>query len=186
MRRPVRWKRVGLWSGGTLLALVVTWLVAGYLVFVDPKVSHPTHADAVVVLGSPVNNGRLDAALKLVHDGVSTNLVISLNSPKQWQARNVCQQPPAGVAVTCFNPSPSTTRGEAEEVHRLVARHGWRNIVVVTSTYHVSRARMIFRRCFDGTLQMVAARRGISLRDWAYQYFYQSAAYVKAALQSGC
>jgi uncharacterized SAM-binding protein YcdF (DUF218 family) len=59
-------------------------------------------------------------------------------------------------------------------------------VVVVTSTYHVSRARLIFDRCLDGRLYLVAARRHISLGTWAYQYLYQTGGYVKAALQPDC
>jgi hypothetical protein len=33
---------------------------------------------------------------------------------------------------------------------------------------------------------MVGTSHGMSLGKWAYQYVYQTGAYVKAALQSGC
>lgn len=68
----------------------------------------------------------------------------------------------------------------------LARQHGWTSVGVVTSTYHVSRARIIFDRCLDGRLYVVAARHGISVFTWAYQYLYQTGAYVKAALQSDC
>ena len=68
----------------------------------------------------------------------------------------------------------------------LARQHGWTSVVVVTSTYHVSGPRMIFDRCLDGKLYLVAARRGISMLTWAYQYLYQTGAYVKAVLQPGC
>jgi len=71
-------------------------------------------------------------------------------------------------------------------MRRLAQQHNWTSIVVVTSTYHVSRARMIFQRCFSGKLYMAAARRGIGPATWIYQYLYQTGAYIKAVLQSGC
>lgn len=77
-------------------------------------------------------------------------------------------------------------RSEAEHVRDQARQHGWTSFVVVTSTYHVSRARMIFDRCLDGSLYMVAARRGISMFTRAHQYLYQTGAYVKAVLQPGC
>ena len=80
----------------------------------------------------------------------------------------------AGVSVTCFTPNPATTQGEAQEIRRLAAAQHWNTIIVVTSTYHVSRARMIIERCFDGRLEVVAARTHISLLDWAYQFAYQT------------
>ena len=181
-----RGKRALLISGIGLAVLFVAWLIAGYLVIVDPTVNHPEHADAVVVLGPPDENGRVDTALDLVHRGVTSNLVISVMSERQRQAKSLCTAPQVGFTVTCFQPHPATTRGEAQHVRDLARQHGWRSIIVVTSTYHVSRARMVFDRCLDGPLYLVAARRHISIFNWTYQYLYQTGAYVKAALQSGC
>ncbi|HEY2299440.1 MAG TPA: YdcF family protein [Jatrophihabitans sp.] len=181
-----RGKRVLLISAICLLALFVTWFTFGWLVIGNPKVDHPKHADAIIILGSPENNARIEAAESLLDQHVTNQLVISLNSPDQRHAYSLCTHPPAGVSVTCFQPKPSSTRGEAEEMRRLAQQHGWKSIVVVTSTFHVSRARMIFKRCITGTVYMVAARRGIGLSTWTYQYLYQTGAYVKAVLQSGC
>jgi hypothetical protein len=173
-------------GGICLLVLFVTWFTLAWFLVGHPRVDHPSHADAVVILGSPENNDRIEAAESLLADHVSDQLVISLNSPLQRHAARTCEHPPAGVTVTCFKPNPSTTQGEAEEVRRLAAQRGWKSIAVVTSTFHVSRARYIFNRCFDGKLYMIAARKGIGLITWTYQYLYQTGAYVKAALQSGC
>jgi uncharacterized SAM-binding protein YcdF (DUF218 family) len=167
-------------------ALVVAWLVLCYLVIADPTVNHPRRADAIVVLGPPDDNGRVDTALSLIRQHVATNLVISMTSERQRQARSLCAAPQDGFDVTCFRPQPSTTRGEAKHVRDLARQHGWTSVVVVTSTYHVSRARMTFDRCLDGMLYLVAARRGITVFTWAYQYLYQTGAYVKALLQPGC
>jgi DUF218 domain-containing protein len=181
-----RGKRIAFVSGISLVVLFVAWLIVGYLVVVDPTVNHPEHADAVVVLGPPDNNGRVDTALDLVRRHVTSNLVISVMSEKQRLAKSLCTDPQDGFTVTCFQPLPRTTRGEAEHVRNLARQHGWHSIIVVTSTYHVSRARMIFDRCIDGRVDLVAARRHIAISDWAYQYLYQTGAYVKAILQSGC
>lgn len=166
--------------------LFVVWLVGGFFVIARPHVNHPVHADAVVVLGPPDSNGRIGIAETLINEHVAPNLIISVASEKQRRAKHLCTERQNGFTVTCFRPSPATTRGEAEEVRRLAQQHGWTSIIVVTSTYHVSRARMIFKRCFDGQLSFVAARRGISLGIWAFQYAYQTAGYVKAFLKTDC
>ena len=71
-----------------------------------------------------------------------------------WEEANrLCAQP----RVLCFKPAPYSTQGEARWIGREAAGRGWDSVVVVTSTYHVRRARMIVRRCFDGALATVAA-----------------------------
>ena len=54
-------------------------------------------------------------------------------------------------------PEPPTTRGEARQVARLADERDWRAILVVTSAYHVLRARLIFRRSLTCELALVSA-----------------------------
>jgi len=143
-----------------LILLVGLWLVAVALLFVWPRAAQtpPSHADVVVVL-SGGGNGRLDPALKLVGRGVAPVLAISsaFRDPKWKKAHALCRRRnrQTRFRVLCFEASPYSTRGEAETVARLAGRYGWHRIVVVTSTYHVTRARMLFRRCFHGSLWTV-------------------------------
>jgi uncharacterized SAM-binding protein YcdF (DUF218 family) len=183
VERPSRWWQ---WAALAVGVLLVAWLVVGYLVIADPTVNHPRHADAVVVLGPPDNNGRVDTALSLIRQHVATNLVISVMSERQRQAKSLCTAPQEGFNVTCFQPHPATTRGEAEHVRDPARQHGWTSVVVVTSTYHVSRARMIFQRCLDGRLFVVAARRDISYSPGYTSTCIRPAPTVKAVLQPGC
>jgi uncharacterized SAM-binding protein YcdF (DUF218 family) len=171
-----------------VLALVLVWAVGGYFVVVHPKTNTPTHADAVIVLGSVHVNGRLQVGFDLIDKGLADNMVISVGATDTQAMRAyACSYKVPNVTITCFTPVPGTTRGEAEEVARLTQAHGWKKVIVVTSTYHVSRARFIFGRCFKGTIEMVKADRGgIGVQTWAYQYLYQSLGYVKAFTESGC
>ena len=59
-------------------------------------------------------------------------------------------------------------------------------MIIVAFTPHISRAPFILQRCFDGELTMVASPTHISLLDWMFEYVYQTAGYVRAALQPGC
>jgi len=143
-----------------LVLLVALWLVAVALLFVWPQAAQtpPAHADVVVVL-SGGENGRLDPALKLVQRGVAPVLAISsaFRDPKWTKAHRLCrgQDGPTRFRVLCFEANPYSTRGEAEMVTRLAGKYGWHRLVIVTSTYHLTRARMLFRRCFHGSLWTV-------------------------------
>jgi hypothetical protein len=184
--RSAPWGRIARITGISVLVLFLVWVVGGYFVLVRPQVSHPTHAAAIVMLGPPDENNRVETALKLIKDHVATMLVISVPAGHQRAAKDLCTEPQSGFTVMCFRPNPATTRGEAEEIRRLAAQHGWKSIVVVTSTFHISRARMIVKRCYSGKLYMVPARKGISFGRWMYQYFYQSGGYIKAFLHTSC
>jgi uncharacterized SAM-binding protein YcdF (DUF218 family) len=107
--------------------------------------------------------------------GVAPVLAISSvqRDPKWTTARRLC----AGAygrlrfRVLCFEATPYSTRGEAETVSRLARAHGWHGIVVVTSTYHVTRARMLFRRCYHGALWTVgtASPWWLLPEEWAFE-----------------
>jgi uncharacterized SAM-binding protein YcdF (DUF218 family) len=141
-----------------LAMLAVAWLVATGVLFVWPSTDPPGRADAVVVL-SGGRDQRLDPALRLMRQHVAPVLVISgaAYDPKWKKARALCARGATGFRVVCFDPKPYSTRGEARGIARLAAQHGWRTVDVVTSRYHVFRARMIIGRCYHGTLRMVGA-----------------------------
>jgi hypothetical protein len=165
--------------------IVVLWIGLCYQVVENPTVvAHPTNADAIVVLG-PATSARTDAAVALARQGRSHILVLS-NATTHTHATQLCDHPPTGWTLICFVPEPGTTRGEAEYVRTLAARYGWTNLIVVTSRFHISRARLLLKRCLNGAVQMVAAPESISVGQWLYQYAYQSAGYVRAAAHTDC
>jgi uncharacterized SAM-binding protein YcdF (DUF218 family) len=100
-------------------------------------------ADAIVVLGGRPN--RLPLGRRLREAGVAPVLLV-FNSSGIGDDEHLY-----------VRPEPFTTRGEARVTARLAREHGWRSIVVVTSSYHAPRARMLFRRAFDGEVQTARA-----------------------------
>lgn len=170
----------------TVLALVLVWLVGGYFVLVHPKLDKPTRVDAVLVLGPPQVDGRVDEAIALAHAAYAKTVVVSTPSGLRYGLRRTCADTDAGIEVICFRPDPPTTQGEAQEIGRLAKDRGWTSILVVTSTYHISRARLIVNRCMDGTVGMLAAPGKPGLRKWAYEYLYQTGAYLKAFVNPNC
>jgi uncharacterized SAM-binding protein YcdF (DUF218 family) len=144
-----------------LVGLVAAWLVACAVLFVWPPAESapPRHADAIVMLSG--DHERLPKALALVRRGVAPVLALSSvlsHTPRWAAARRLCAAGRyAGARVVCFDAVPYSTRGEAETVTRLAALRGWHSLVVVTSTFHVTRASMLFRRCFHGPLWVVGS-----------------------------
>jgi len=140
--------------------LVAAWIVACLVFFTwSPWDSGPpAHADVVVMLSG--SKRRLPTALSLIRRGVAPVLALSsVRRTRQWpEADRLCHTHRyAGARVVCFEAVPFSTRGEARTVARLAQARGWRSIVVVTSRFHITRAHMLFRRCWHGPLSMVAA-----------------------------
>lgn len=140
-----------------LALLVAAWLVATAVLFVWPREDEPRSADAVVVL-SGVRDARLAKGLELMQAGVARTLVISDGEARGWAEANRLCAGGAAFRVVCFRPRPYSTHGEAAEVARLARARGWRSLVVVTSRYHVTRSRLLFRRCLDGPVGGVSAK----------------------------
>jgi uncharacterized SAM-binding protein YcdF (DUF218 family) len=147
-------RRLSLTAG----VLVAAWIVLSLVLFVFPpaETGAPVHADAVIVLSG--GRERLPPALALIRRGVAPVLAISsVHRTKPWPlGERVCAAKRyAGARVLCFPAVPYSTRGEAETVGRLARAHGWKRIVVVTNTFHVTRASMLFHRCFHGGISTV-------------------------------
>jgi hypothetical protein len=169
-------------AGVVALGGLVVWALAGLPFLVLPRIDPvPRHADVVLMLGPPVPE-RVATAERLLADGRVDHALISIpysSIPSDLTA--LCER----SDVTCFAPDPSTTRGEAEELGRQAAEHGWTSAVVVTMTPHLTRARMLVGRCFGGRVAMVSSGEQPKY-GWAYQYAYQTAATVKAWILAGC
>jgi uncharacterized SAM-binding protein YcdF (DUF218 family) len=141
----------GLLVLGSLLVLGATSTL-----FLWPESDAPRAADALVVLGPGRDGERFRRALSLERQDYAPVVVVSESrDPARWPIeRQLCATPHA----LCFRAQPFTTRGETRIVANLAREHGWRSLLVVTSTYHVTRARLLYDRCFRGRVTVVAAK----------------------------
>ena len=170
----------------TVVVLAVAWLGAGYLLVVHPHLNTPTKVDAILVLGPPRADGRSAEGVKLMQEGLGGTLVVSVSPTRQYYTGKLCRKPPSGIHIICFAPDPTTTQGEAREIGRLAKAHHWTSIMVVTSTYHISRARLIIKRCMPGKVVMVDTDEHYSFGTWMYQLAYQTGGFAKALIHTGC
>ena len=123
-----------------LLTLIVAYVAGAAYLFVVHHDDRPAKADAVVVLSG--TKQRLPVGERLVREGYAPLLVVSRSTLPEGHGaeRRACR----GGAL-CFRAVPYSTRGEARAIARLAAAHHWRMIDVVTSQFHVFRARILIR-----------------------------------------
>ena len=168
------------------VALLAVIAAIGWPVYVRPQVDELRRADAILVLG-----GQGDEAytfgLEYALQGLTDHVVFSNPSGSDaiWLV-DLCDHQRYSFTVTCLEPSPPTTRGEAQAFEQLASSKGWRSVIVLTRTPHISRARFIVQRCFDGDVMMGWAGTDHWPMEWAWSYVYQTLGYIRAALQSGC
>lgn len=165
-----------------LISCVIVFASATVKLFIRPAQGMPSHVSAIVMLNGSGN--RLPIALDLAWQHRAQFVVISRGSPDYAHGGN-CAPPIPRETIICFDPSPSTTEGEAKYAGRLARKYGWRSVVLVTSAPQDTRARLRFERCFPGSVYAVTVP--ISLSSWPYQVAYEWAATIEAvAFQRHC
>jgi uncharacterized SAM-binding protein YcdF (DUF218 family) len=158
--------------------LLVALVVANLVCFVWPSADTLQHADAVVVLAGG-DGERLDRGLELVRSGVAPTLVASTGPSELCDSA----QP---FEVVCFTPSPETTRGEAEAIGQLAREHGWNRIVLVTSTYHTLRARLLVDRCYSGAIEVAPAEPDQGIVAWIAAIGHEWGGVAESVVDRSC
>ncbi len=172
-RRP--WRLVA-------IVLVIAVSAATARLFIWPDRGMPAQVSAIVMLDG--TGDRLNTALDLAWQHRAPFVVISRGSPVFGHGGDCAPSIPH-VDVICFDPNPSTTKGEAEFVGRLARKYHWQSVVLVTTTPQDSRARLRVERCFSGPVYVMTA--SLSLSAWPYEIAYEWAATVKAvSFQRSC
>src|SRR5437867_1044306 len=86
--------------------VVPLWVGLDIYLFAVPRLDHPTHTDAVIVLAGD-RTPRLDRGLELIRQGVARTLVISDGHDPRWHLANrLCDHGGNGFRVICFLPKP--------------------------------------------------------------------------------
>ena len=163
-----------------VVLIVVLFLAANMRLFLWSPIDAPAHVDAVVALGGDPGQRRAHYAIALAEQGFAPVAVISLggNPP-------VACPTATAVQVVCFRADPLDTRGEAQYVAALVARHHWAQIMVVPERSQTTRARVLFNRCTDVDIRWTPVSD--PLPHLPYDVAYEWGALFKAlVLQRSC
>jgi uncharacterized SAM-binding protein YcdF (DUF218 family) len=140
------------------VAVTALWLGTAAALFLVPHGDEPPpRTDAIVALAG--NEERLPTALALQRRGVAPVVAISYSDELEDERRaEACAgTEPTPPSLLCFRAEPFSTKGEAGAVARLARERGWDDLVVVTSGYHVFRARLLLERCLDTELAVVGS-----------------------------
>lgn len=169
MKRSRTWRRVL----AVLAVVVVAFVVITARLLVWPAQGLPARVSAIVMLAGP--GARTRVALELARQHRAPVLAVS----RGWQGYGgPCPPPVPGVKLICFEPDPGNTRGEAEALGRLAKQYRWSSVVLVTTTFQDTRARILAKRCFGGSVYVIAAPMPLS--SWPYQIAYGWGALAKA------
>jgi len=155
------------------MTLIVAFGAVTARLFVWPAEGMPAHVSAILMVAGP--GDRLAAALNLARDHRAPVLIVSQG--KQGYG-GPCPPATPGVKTICFDPNPSDTRGEVEFAARLAKRFGWSSLVLVTTRVQDTRARILMKRCFRGSIYVSTA--SLPLESWPYQIAYEWGALFKA------
>jgi len=175
-RRGFVWRLV---FGLVIVVGVLAVATAHWFVW-PPQQAAPAQVDAIIMLNGP--GDRLDTAVNLARAHRAPMIVISRGSRYSGHG-SVCAPKIPGVTVICFDPSPSTTRGEEEFASRLDKRYRWQSVILVAVKPQDTPARIWAARCFSGKTYIV----NVSLPTWQWpdQITSQWGSTIKAFFQPG-
>ena len=170
-----------------IIAAAALYGLGIWLFLLHPDDRLPTHAaDAVVVLAG--SDDRLPVALALMRRHAAKTLVVSEDSASRDPVRyRLCNGArPHDYKLICQHADPFSTRGEARLAADLALRNHWLSLIVVSSRYHLFRAKRLIGRCTKATLIM----RGTDADTWWYKAAAVPLEWAKLArsvtFQRGC
>jgi uncharacterized SAM-binding protein YcdF (DUF218 family) len=138
-------------------------LAGSFWIINDP----PAASDAIIMLGDDNYSGdRASRAAELFKAGWAPRVIASGRDLRPYatiaelEERDlVSRGVPKRAIVRSENRADSTSE-EAAALANLLSQHGWRRVLLVTSSYHTRRARYIAARSFPpGTVLRVEAAR---------------------------
>jgi uncharacterized SAM-binding protein YcdF (DUF218 family) len=142
---------------GSLLLLLYA---LGFVVFAftlggpAPANAHATDAAVVLTGGS----GRIEHAMLVLHQGKAKRLLISGVDPSVTKADLARRIPASANLLKCcvdLGSESVDTRSNAEETGRWLSKHGFRSLRLITSDWHMRRARYEFRKVLGNRYEVV-------------------------------
>jgi len=134
-------------------AILILLYLLGFIVF-SVTLGSPAkgeHTDAVVVITG--GSGRIERAIDVLAKGYTKRMLISGTDPSVTKADLVRRLGGKKRLVDCcvdLGSESVDTRSNAEEAKRWLDKHRYKSFRLVTSDWHMRRARYEFRRVMKG------------------------------------
>jgi hypothetical protein len=141
-------------------------------------IDEPRRSDVILVLAGETDR-RPARALELLAQGYGQRVVLDVpTNAKLYEftqiqlAQKYVEGLPQGVLVSVCPIDGLSTRDEAKDAERCIAREGSKSVLIVTSDFHTRRALSIFRREVSGYEYSAAAARNeeqFGARWWTHR-----------------
>lgn len=144
--------------------------------------------DVIVVIGhqndikgelSPIAEARISQGIQLWSDGRAPYIMLTSGRGKsfnptskahaQWAKEELLKKLPLSPKRVITETKSRSTIENAIHVKKIVDKHKWEKVIIVTSGYHIPRTKMIFKRIFNDkkyTLEFVKVRSGLGPWLW--------------------
>lgn len=127
-----------------IVLLVLAWVLGfGLFMLLLPKPADDRHTDAIVVMTG--GSGRIDRGLDLLERHAAQRLLVSGVAP-EVRAHELAEKyhRPASLFACCVDLGHQAidTRSNADETANWVRAHHYRTVRLVTSDWHLARARL--------------------------------------------
>ncbi|HET9813613.1 MAG TPA: YdcF family protein [Sphingomicrobium sp.] len=142
------------------LSLLALLYALGFVLFAftlgKPATASAPSTDAVVVLTG--GSGRLEHAIDVLSDGKANRLLVAGADPIVTKADIARRLGGRSKLLGCcvdLGSESVDTRSNAEEAGRWLARHHFRSLRLITSDWHMRRARYEFRKVLGHRYRLV-------------------------------
>jgi uncharacterized SAM-binding protein YcdF (DUF218 family) len=143
-----------------LASLILLLYALGFVLFAftlgKPAPATAAATDAAVVLTG--GKGRLEHAVDVLRQGKAKRLLVSGTDPLVTKADIVRRLGGSQKLIQCcvdLGSESVDTRSNAEETGRWLAQHHFRSFRLITSDWHMRRARYEFRKVLASKYQIV-------------------------------
>jgi uncharacterized SAM-binding protein YcdF (DUF218 family) len=143
-----------------IASLLVLLYALGFVLFAftlgkpAPATAAPTDAAVVLTGGS----GRIEHAIDVLRQGKAKRLLVAGADPSVTKRDLAVRIPGSANLLKCcvdLGSESVDTRSNAEEAGRWLAKHDFHSLRLITSDWHMRRARYEFARTLKGRYQVV-------------------------------